>query len=248
MNTETINQWNLTFTGMESPWLRALALILALTALYFSWTSIKTLHPPVKRWLVMFLRFTAVAIIVLMLLQPQMDQKEVLRLKNKIVCVLDNSMSMTLKGGDTGMARSQLVDTFFKENASFNKKLQDDFDVDFVTFSDAVKEISAADVRKGIVYDGVNTDVVRMLQYLKKRYEGKSVKGCFVFSDGADTGEYSQGVDKLEIVSNLAAGLAAPFFTFAPGGNMDVKDIAISDVVYDAFTFVRSPRWGGRAL
>ncbi|MEK7804503.1 MAG: hypothetical protein AAB264_02215, partial [Planctomycetota bacterium] len=172
MNTENINQWNLTFTGMESPWLRALALILALTALYFSWASIKTIHPPVKRWLVMFLRFAAVTIIVLMLLQPQMEQKEVLKLKNKVVCVLDNSMSMTLKGGDTGIARSQLVDTFFKENASFIRKLQDDFDVDFVTFSDAIKEISAADVGKGIVYDGVNTDVVRMLRYLKKRYEG----------------------------------------------------------------------------
>jgi len=241
MNTENINQWNLTFTGVESPWLRALALILALAALYFSWTSIKTLYPPVKRLLVMFLRFAAVAIIILMLLQPQMEQKEVLKLKNKVVCVLDNSMSMTLKGGDTGIARSQLVDTFFKENASFIKKLQDDFDVDFVTFSDAVKEISSTEVGKGLVYDGAHTDIVRMLQYLKKRYEGKSIKGCFVFSDGADTGEYPQGIDKLEIVSNLAAGLSAPFFTFAPGGNMDVKDVAISDVVYDGFTFVRSP-------
>ena len=36
------------------------------------------------------------------------------------------------------------------------------------------------------------------------------------------------------------------FFTFAPGGNMEVKDIAISDVVYDGFTFVRSR--GGREV
>ena len=116
-----------------------------------------------------------------MLLQPQMEQKEVLKLKNTVVCVLDNSMSMTLKGGDTGIARSQLVDNFFKENASFIEKLQDEFDVDYVTFSDTVKEISSTDVGKGVVYDGANTDVVRMLQYLKKRYEGKSVKGYFVF-------------------------------------------------------------------
>jgi len=241
MNIENINQWNLTFTGMESTWLRALVAIFALAALYFSWVSIRTIHPPGKRWLVMFLRLAAVSITVLMLLQPQMEQKEVLKLKNKVVCVLDNSMSMTLKGGDTGIARSQLVDNFFKENASFIEKLQDEFDVDYVTFSDTVKEISSTDVGKGVVYDGANTDVVRMLQYLKKRYEGKSVKGYFVFSDGADTGAYPQGVDKLEIVSNLAAGLSSPFFAFAPAGNMEVKDIAISDVVYDGFTFVRSP-------
>ena len=47
------------------------------------------------------------------ILQPQVEQKEVLKLKNKVVCLIDNSKSMTLKGGDTGISRFQLAADFF---------------------------------------------------------------------------------------------------------------------------------------
>jgi uncharacterized membrane protein len=148
---------------------------------------------------------------------------------------------MTLKGGDTGISRFQLVADFFKDNALFVEELQNNFDVDFLSFSDSIKEISSDDIKNGLVLDGTNTDIARTLKLLKKRYEGKSVKGYLVFSDGADTVELPSGIHKLEIISNLAKDLSAPFFTFSPGGNMEVRDIAISNISYDSFTFVRSP-------
>ena len=148
---------------------------------------------------------------------------------------------MTLKGGDTGISRFQLVADFFKDNASFIEELQNNFDVDFLSFSDTIKEISSDDIKHGLALDGINTDIARILKLLKKRYDGKSVKGYLVFSDGADTVELPSSVNKLEIISNLAKELSAPFFTFSPGGNMEVRDIAISNISYDSFTFVRSP-------
>jgi uncharacterized membrane protein len=148
---------------------------------------------------------------------------------------------MTLKGGDTGISRFQLVADFFKDNESFIEELQNNFDVDFLSFSDTIKEISSDDIKNGLVLDGTNTDIARTLKLLKKRYEGKSVKGYLVFSDGADTVELPSSINKLEIISNLAKDLSAPFFTFSPGGNMEVRDIAISNISYDSFTFVRSP-------
>ncbi len=238
---ENLTQWDLTFVGIENLGLRAVVVFLAIAALYFSWHSIKSITPAVKRLLLITLRFVATVLIVLLLLQPQIEQKEVLKLKNKVVCLIDNSQSMTLKGGDTGISRFQLVADFFKDNASFIEELQNNFDVDFLSFSDTIKEISSDDIKNGLVLDGTNTDIARIFKLLKKRYEGKSVKGYLVFSDGADTVELPSSVNKLEIISNLAKELSAPFFTFSPGGNMDVRDIAISNISYDSFTFVRSP-------
>ena len=238
---ENFTQWHLTFVGIENLGLRAVVVFLAIAALYFSWFSIKSITPTAKRLLLITLRFAAAVLIVLLLLQPQIEQKEVLKLKNKVVCLIDNSQSMTLKGGDTGISRFQLVADFFKDNASFIEELQNNFDVDFLSFSDTIKEISSDDIKNGLVLDGTNTDIARTLKLLKKRYEGKSVKGYLVFSDGADTVELPSSINKLEIISNLAKDLSAPFFTFSPGGNMEVRDIAISNISYDSFTFVRSP-------
>lgn len=238
---ENFTQWHLTFAGIENVGLRALVFFLAIGALYFSWLSIKNITPVFKRWYLLVLRFASVVLIVILLLQPQIEQKEVLKLKNKVVCLIDNSKSMTLKGGDTGISRYQLVTDFFKYNASFIGELQNNFDVDFLCFSDIIKEISYNDIEGGLTFDGTNTDIAQILNLLKKRYEGKSVKGYLVFSDGADTVELPSSVNKLEIISNLAKDITAPFFTFAPGGNMEARDIAISAISYDSFTFVRSP-------
>ncbi|MFN3532643.1 MAG: glutamine amidotransferase [Candidatus Brocadia sp.] len=238
---ENLTQWHLTFAGIENLWLRVLVLFLAIAALYFSWLGVKTISSRSKRLLLFTLRFVATTLIVILLFQPQIEQKDVLKLKNKVVCLLDNSASMTLKGGDSGITRFQLVKKFFRDNASFIDELQNNFDVDYLSFSDTIKEISYNDVERGLVLDGTNTDIIQVLKLLKKRYEGKSVKGYLVFSDGADTTELPSGVNKLEIISSLTRDLSTPFFTFSPAGNMEARDIAISDVSYDSFTFVRSP-------
>ena len=238
---ENITQWHLTFVGIENLGLRVLVLFLAVAALYFSWFGIKAIYPVTKRLLLLALRFIAVVLIVLLLLQPQIEQKEVIKLKNKVVCLLDNSKSMTLKGGDTGIPRFQLVSNFFKDNSSFIKELENNFDVDYLSFSDTIKEISYNDIENGLALDGSNTDFAQILKQLKNRYEGKSVKGYLTFSDGADTVDLPSSVNKLEVISNLAKDLSAPFFTFSPAGNMEVRDVAISNISYDSFTFVRSP-------
>ena len=57
---------------------------------------------------------------------------------------------MTLKGGDTGITRFQLVSNFFKDNSSFIKELENNFDVDYLSFSDTIKEISYNDIENGL--------------------------------------------------------------------------------------------------
>src|SRR3990172_12946359 len=150
MDMENLTQWDLTFVGIENPGLRAAVVFLVIAALYFSWHSIKSITPASKRLLLIALRFVATVLIVLLLLQPQIEQKEVLKLKNKVVCLIDNSKSMTLKGVDTGISRFQLVSVFFKDNAYFLEELQNNFDVDFLSFSDIIKEIYSDDIKNGL--------------------------------------------------------------------------------------------------
>jgi len=148
---------------------------------------------------------------------------------------------MSLEGGSENISRFQLIKNFFKDNSGFFKELQKTFDVDFFRFSDLPHEISYEDIPGGITPDGVVTDYAQTLEYIKKRYEGKSIKACFVFSDGTDTTDVPKNVDKNELMSNLAKESSAPFFTFAPNTDMEVKDIAISDISYNRFTFARNP-------
>ena len=173
---ENLTQWNLTFVGIENLGLRMFVVLLAIAALYFSWVSIKSITPTSKRLLLLALRFAAIVIIVFLLLQPQIEQKEVLKLKNKVVCLIDNSKSMTLKGGDTGIFRFQLVADFFKDNASFVEELQNNFDVDFLSFSDTIKEISSDDIKNGLVLEGTNTDIAQTLKLLKKRMRANPLR------------------------------------------------------------------------
>lgn len=105
----------------------------------------------------------------MLLLQPHIEQKDVLKLKNKIVCLADNSESMTLKGGDTGITRFQLVKKVFShDNASFIEELENTFDVDYLSFSDAIREISLNGLKNDLALDGANTDIVQTLKLLKK--------------------------------------------------------------------------------
>lgn len=243
---ENFTQWHITFLGLEHFGLRVLVLLLSIAAFYFSWLSIKIISPLAKRLLLLLLRASGILLILFLLFQPQVEQKEVLKLKNKLVFLLDNTKSMTLHGGDTDVSRLQLVKDFFKDNAAFVTELHNNFDIDYLSFSDSVKEISHHDIENGLVCDGTNTDVIQTLKLLKKRYENTPVRGYFLFSDGADTRELPSSVNKLEILSNSANDLSAPVFTFSPNNRFETRDVSISHISYNYFTFARNP-WKARA-
>ncbi|MCF6150228.1 MAG: hypothetical protein E3K37_16430 [Candidatus Kuenenia sp.] len=238
---ENLTQWNLTFTGLESFGLRTLVFITAIAVLFFSWSSIKTIQPVFRRIILFSLRLAGILLIVLLLFQPHMEQKEVLKLKNKVVCLLDSSKSMSLKGGETNITRSGLVKDFFMDNEAFFKELQNSFDVDFLTFSDIPAETSYKDIEAGILPAGEDTDFAQTLKYLQQRYKDNNVKAFLLFSDGKDTVERAENVNTSDLISNLARELSAPFFTFAPAENMEAKDIAVSSISYNSFTFARNP-------
>ncbi|MBE7546428.1 MULTISPECIES: glutamine amidotransferase [Candidatus Kuenenia] len=238
---ENVTQWNLIFTGLEGFGLRAMVFIIAIAILFFSWSSIKNIRPVSRRILLFSLRLAGTLLIVLLLFQPHLEQKEVLKLKNKVVCLLDASKSMSLKCGDIAVTRAQLLDNFFTENDAFFKELQSSFDVNFFTFSDIPTETSYKDIRTGITPDGEDTDFAQTLKYLQQRYKDDNVKAFFLFSDGKDTVERPANVNASEVIAGIAREFSSPFFTFAPAENMEARDVALSSISYNTFTFARNP-------
>jgi hypothetical protein len=65
-----------------------------------------------------------------------MEQQDVLKLKNKVVYLLDNSKT-DFKGI---LVSRSTVNNFFTDNVSFTEELQNNFDVDYLSFSDIIKD------------------------------------------------------------------------------------------------------------
>ncbi|MDO8137650.1 MAG: hypothetical protein Q6354_08420, partial [Candidatus Brocadiales bacterium] len=229
-------EWSITFSGLQEPWLRALLLAVALSVLLFSWMGLRT-FPWGKGLLIMLLRTLATLALVFMTLEPQVELKDTARIRNKVALILDNSKSMSIKA--EGEGRFEGIKKFLLGNKAFLELLERDFDLDFLSFSDQVKEVSRKVLEEGMPLEGTSTDLATMLRSIKKRYQGKPVSGFLLFSDGADTSSVPIQ-EKLEELEKLAGELPAPLFAFSPAPE-GYKDIAITEVSSDSFAFVRNP-------
>lgn len=231
--------WSLTLAGVEDPWLRAAVVGLALAVIVISWMSLHRIPSIGTKSFIIFLRCVATAALVVMILEPQIQEVETARVKNKVALVFDSSKSMAIKANTK--KRFEDVRTFLQENKTFLERLEEDFDVDYLSFSNSgkIKDVRSAEVEAGIPLEGQSTDIAALLRELIKRYQGRHVSGILLFSDGRDTCGIPAD-EKLEELEKLAKGLPAPLFTFGPAPE-EFKDIAIKEVVADSFAFIRNP-------
>lgn len=232
-------QWSLTFAGVQKTWLFLMIALVAFLALSFSWIAIRRIRSRQRRLLIFSLRVAATFLIIAAVLQPQLLQQEVLRIKNKVALVFDSSQSMSLKDKETDIMRFQMARQFLKDNQPFFDQLERSFDVDYLAFSETVQELNKESL-DGLSPKGIRTDITNLLKDLKKRYTDAPIKGIFVLSDGTDT----SGIMRAAVEDNalkLAKELPAPVHAFCTGNPDAVKDVAIHDIVYDDFAFVRNP-------
>ncbi|MFQ5956974.1 MAG: hypothetical protein ACE5KK_04305, partial [Candidatus Brocadiales bacterium] len=178
---------SLTFAGAGDPWLRVAVVALALVVIVISWMSLRRIPSLRTKSFIIFLRCVATAALVVMILEPQIQEEETARVKNKVVLVFDSSKSMAIKAG--GQERFQNVREFLQENGAFLELLERDFDVDYLSFSgsEKLKEVRRADVEAGVPLEGQSTDIAALLRGFIKRYQERHVSGILLFSDGRDT-------------------------------------------------------------
>ncbi|MBI5124767.1 MAG: VWA domain-containing protein, partial [Planctomycetes bacterium] len=233
----TSEQWSLSLTGAQEPWLKVLVVVLALLTLFFSWNSLRGVPSLRHRLQIFSLRLVAVTAIVLMILEPQLEMEEMARIKNTVALLIDHSRSMSLK--DKGESRLETIRKFLSGNADFLRSLGEDFEVNYFAFSDRLEEAGKEIIGGTVSPGGVATDFTAVLRELKRRYQQRPTSAFLLFSDGADTSSLPKA-DKLEELEVLARNLPAPLYTFCPTP-VPYKDIAITGISYDNFAFVRNP-------
>ncbi len=234
---EAAGQWSLNFIGVQEPWLRILVVILALVLLSFSWSNLKELSSVRRRLQILFLRLLATVALILMILEPQLEFHEMMRIRNAVAILLDTSRSMSLQ--DKGEPRLEAIRKYLKSNENFLRSLEEDFEVSFYAFSDKIEEAGRGILERAITPEGTTTDFGTVLRELAKRYENKPTSGFLLFSDGADTSHLPR-LERLKELELTAKNLPAPIYTFSPSPE-PYRDIAITGITYDNFAFIRNP-------
>lgn len=233
-------QWHLSFTGVKGFWL-GLVVFIASLALYFSWYSTANAGSRSKRSILFSLRTFAIVMVVFMAIEPRLEFEKFEILKNKVALIFDDSRSMSVTNGTTGVKRVKDTLKFVKQNSEYFNRLEDKFDVQYFLFSDVIKESSLDEIKDGWSANGDMTNIGAVLNYLKERYDKADTEAFLLFTDGNDT---SQGVlrksSKENVLNELAEELPAPLYTFCSYDNKELKDIAITKVEYDEYAFVRN--------
>ena len=233
------NQWEFQWAFEEAGVFFPLMVFLVPLALWFFWTSLSRIKSPVTKSFLFILRAAAFALIIFLLLKPELEFKKKNVLTNTIAVLMDDSKSMSIKTFPDEIPRIDFVKTTLDKNRKFFEALEKFFKVDLYFFSDRVDPVPFSEVLNQYEPKSLNTDFGSSLSQLKERMEGKPLQGVMMFTDGADLTEGTEEVSK--DLLNLLVDLKSPVHTFQAGSNDRFKDLAIGNLEAADFGFVYQP-------
>ena len=147
------------------------------------------------------LRALMLAVLLLMLLQPQRRTDEVTTLRPQIAVLVDGSESMADPVDENQPTRAQRVAEWFGSKSSGQAK--NDFDLRVFRFDSKLTE-QASDVREW-KFDGATTRLLEAVNQVQERFRGQPLAAVLMLSDGLDTAGASE-------FSSASAGV--PVFAF----------------------------------
>ncbi len=236
-DSKDYDQWQVNWAP-EDPWLIAISLGLMMPlALWFFWTSLRRVGSNPQKVFLFLLRVAAFALLVIILLRPELEFKKSHSLKNHIAVLLDNSKSLSIKTFPRELPRIDLVKETLGSNKKYFDQLKKDFQVDTYFVSDGIEKVSSG--LEGYQARRPYTDYRRVMEELNKVYENKSLQGVFLFSDGADLTQ-EPGEISSDILKSLAR-INGPVHTLQAGSNDQFRDLALESVSAPDFGFVQQP-------
>ena len=238
IDPKVYNQWQLHWSPEDPVVIFAVLGVLIPLALWFFWTSLNRVGSRSRKLLLFVLRVAAFTLLLLILLKPELEYRKSQTLKNSIAVLLDNSKSLSIKTDES--RRIDLIKKALASNALYLKNLEKDFNVDYYFASDDIEKMAAGAVKNLYQPHRPFTDLTQVFDELAERYPGpSSLKGVFLFSDGADL-----TLEPSEISRNLMEkikALGSPIHTLQAGSNEGFKDLAIEAVSASDFGFMQQP-------
>ena len=213
--------------------------VLIVLSLWFFWASLSRVRSPWKKTFLYALRVFVLFLVAVVVLQPQLEFKKIQPLKNTVAVLLDDSKSMTIKTFPSEKSRGDLVRKVMENNKDYFETLKEDYEVDFFFASDRIESIPLANVVTSYREQAVNTDLHRVFLDIAENYEGKSLQGVLLFSDGSDLTQDPSGISP-EFAETLSR-MNGPVHTFQAGSNEGFKDLAIEKVDATDFGFIHQP-------
>ncbi len=222
-----------------SGWLLAIVLVVAVAVLTLAWHNTRPLKPS-RRRLLLGLRIATVLVLAVLFLQPGVRLENVTRVRNHVALLVDASRSMGLPGAerDTRLADAQAM---LADAAPLLERWRQDHQVDLYAFSDHARPVDDAG---SIAAAGDQSRILSALDDVAARFRPEDLAAVVVISDGADTGALGLAAAETDAVPPTAQAavdrLGVPVHAVFTGPDAPPKDIAVADVAYDDFAFVRN--------
>jgi uncharacterized membrane protein len=174
------------------------------------------------RMAISLLRGMTLSVIIFSLSQPLLEIATQMQQPGVVGILLDNSISMELKGPDQNPRSDFIRQQFDAESGDLLRDLQQIFDVRLFKFgaeTKAIPDIAALDFNDG------DSDLTRALSFVQASLQGEPLAGLVVISDGA-----LQPDDLLNalLLSLKSAGI--PVYSIGLGESRYARDIEISHV------------------
>lgn len=207
---------------LRGPWPVAtlvVAGLLVAAVVGYSYLRPRARASALDRGLMAGLRASALAVIVLCLLQPTLVLRAVVPQRNFVGILIDDSHSMTLPD-EGGKPRSQFIADQLGPEGPLMKALAERFAVRTYAFNSKTGRITDP---TGLTYAGTRTDIAGALNAVREDLSSVPLSGIVVVTDGADNGGrvMNEALVPLQAASIpvFAVGLGAR--TLAPDVQLD---------------------------
>jgi len=163
------------------PWLW-LVLAVVLVAAGVGWTLARGVRLRSRAVALGVFRLLALAVLCVMLAQPQRRQDDVVILRPQIAVLIDNSESMRDPADSRQPLRMEQVKKWLASPAL--ARARKDFDVRTFGFDQGTEGRAP----EGLTYDGKSSNLTGAVTQLEERFRGQPLAAVLVLSDGLDTG------------------------------------------------------------
>jgi len=221
-----------------SGWVYVILAVLIMVLVVLSWRNLQSLSPSRRR--VLFgLRAITLVLVSLLFIQPGVRLEDRNVIQNHVVVLVDQSLSMSLPGVGED-SRLEDAKRFLKANQDLFDTWSKDHQVHVFGFDDQVRPVSAGDTIEAV---GERTNYLTVLEDIAARYPADDLAAVILVSDGADNADLKNVRRKGHLsksARSVLERLNAPIHTVYTGPDVAPKDLAISDVLFDEFAFVRN--------